>query len=457
MANPTAVDLLAAVERASHEVGALVSLLGDGAALAASEVVPAVEGLGRLVDAARVLVTAPLARDRVEAERLGFASPVAAVATLAQVSERTARARLTLAEHVTPDVSVTGAPLPPQHPAVAEALTTGLIGVEAAVLVTRELQKSACRVPRDARDVVEGLMVGLACGLDPAGQTLPPASVDYLTAHIRTLGAAIDPDGARPREERAALRRDAWVGKQDDDGLFPFGGRLTPELAIPLQRSFEASRRSPRFVDASSASEAAVEVGGAHDGRTPGQRRHDTLGEILMAAIGADGAPLLNGRTASVLVTVAAADLHRADGRDSDPIGTMSGSEFPVSRRLVERYIDAGGYREVVIAAGGAVIGIGSPERCFTSTQTLAIASRDGERCFAPGCTTPHTALQVHHVVPWREGGPTNTGNGILLCYWHHQRVDDGPWRYRMANGLPEVRGPGLPEWVRPRSPLVAA
>lgn len=466
----------AAVERVTAELEGLVAALAACPAPTVADTIAAVETAARLMDASRVLAVAPLARDSREAERLGFASSTAAVATLAQVSERTARARLSLAESVTPGLSVTGALLEPRRPEIARALTTGRLGFESAVLINRELGKSASRVTSEEGAAAESLMVGLACGGDPLGTPLPPISVDYLAGHVRALGAAIDPDGARRREERAALLRDVWVGKEDDDGLFPFGGRLRPELAIPLLRKFEAARRSPRFTSgaesgAGSGSRAGSgsgsgsgpgigsfdDVAEIHDPRTPGQRRHDTFGEILLAAIAEDGAPLINGRTASVLVTVTADNLHRADGRDSDPIGTMSGSDFPVSRRGVERFIDAGGYRTVTLAPSGAVLGISSPERCFTTTQGLSIAARDGERCFTPGCTTPHTALQVHHVIPWRDGGPTNTGNGILLCYWHHQLVDDGPWRYRMTNGLPEVRGPGIPEWTRSPSPFAYA
>ena len=447
----------AALVRVTAELEGLVAALAARPAAAVADTIAAVEAAGRLMDASRVLAVTPLARDSSEAERLGFASSTAAVATLAQVSERTARARLALAESVTPDLSVTGAPIAPRRPAIAQALAAGLLGFEGAVLINRELQKSASRVSGETGSAAEALMVGLACGVDPSGQHLPPVSVDYLVGHIRVLGA-IDPDGARPREERAALLRDVWVGNQDEDGLFPFGGRLKAELAIPLKRKFEGDRRSPRFTsDPEYRSRSVDDAPGSRDPRTPGQRRHDALGEILMAAIAEDGAPLLNGRTATVLVTVTADELCRPDGRDSDPIGTMSGSDLPVSRRDVERFIDAGGYRTVTLAPTGAVLGIGSPARCFTTTQGLAIAARDGERCFTPGCTTPHTALQVHHVVPWRDGGPTNTGNGILLCYWHHQRVDDGPWAYRMTNGLPEVRGPGIPEWTRPPSQFAYA
>jgi hypothetical protein len=103
------------------------------------------------------------------------------------------------------------------------------------------------------------------------------------------------------------------------------------------------------------------------------------------------------------------------------------------------------------------VVGISSIQRCFTPAQRLAIAARDGHRCLAPGCTSPHFSLQVHHVVPDRLGGPTTTGNGILLCFWHHLRVDDGPWEYRMCGGLPEIRGPGIPEWTAARTALRVA
>ena len=442
---------LAAAQRASAELAALVAVLGEGTTAAAPEVIAAVEAAGRLMDAARVLATAPLAHSAVEAEKLGFASSVAAVATLAQVSERTARSRLSLAQSVSGDTSLTGAELPPAYPRVASALTAGHLGIDAAALITRELDKSVHRVGAEARAAVEDIMVNLGTGFDPTGRhAVPPISVDYLTHEVRTLGAMIDPDGARPREERADQRRAVWTGSADDDGLIPFGGRLEPELGMLFLGFIEAWRRSPRFTDAS-------EPWGADDSRTPAQRRHDAFGEMLIAATAAEGAPQLGGQPVTVLVTVSADDLANPEGRDSDPIGTMAGSPFPVSRRRVEQFIDGNGYREIQLAPAGAVIGIGSPERCFTPKQTLGIAARDGYRCSTPGCTTPHTALQVHHVVPWREGGKTTTSNGILLCYWHHRRVDNGPWQYRMVDGLPHVRGPGIPEWTRLHSDLAYA
>lgn len=438
-----AADVASAVRGVSAQLSGVVSLLAGGvSATEASEIIASIEEAGRLVDAARVLAVVPLADDHLVAERMGFASPAAAVASLARVTERTATLRLLLAKSVRPATSVSGAPVPPRHEHVATALAAGQLGVEAAVSVVRELEGVAARIPEPARRACEAMMVNLACGLDPTGDSAAaPVSVDYVTREIRQLSAAIDPDGAAPREERAVRGRSVRVGRQNADGLIPIGGMVLPEVGGLLVQLVEAWRRSPRFEDAESV--------GSDDARTPDQRRHDAFAEILMAAAAAEGAPRLNGRPVSVLVTVAASELHREGGLDSDPIGTMSGSEFPVSRAQVERFIDAAGYRQVEFASSGAIVGMRSPERCFTGAQASAIAARDGERCFAPGCTSPHTALQVHHVVPWREGGPTSTSNGVLLCYWHHRRVDDGPWQYRMVNGLPEARGPGIPEWRR--------
>ncbi|WP_309616033.1 HNH endonuclease signature motif containing protein, partial [Salinibacterium sp.] len=164
--------------------------------------------------------------------------------------------------------------------------------------------------------------------------------------------------------------------------------------------------------------------------------------------------PRLDGHAVTVLVTVTAADLADEDGRDSDAIGVMSGSPFPVSRRTIEGFIDAGGYRVATIDDGGRVTAISSPQRCFTPMQRLGMVARDGLGCVTPGCSSPHYTLQAHHVIPDRDGGPTALDNGLLLCYWHHQQVDTGPWQYRMIEGLPYVRGPGVPDWTPARKPV---
>lgn len=449
-----------AAELARTAVKDLLDLIEHGAPGDVVEVLTAVESVGRLADAARVSAAAPLASNATLVERLGFTSATDAVSVFARISRPSARARVIVSAAVSADRSISGAELPPQRPALAEALAAGDVGLEAAAVIVRELDAVAPRTDVDVQAAAERLMVTLASGVDPmTGVTTPPVPLEYLTAELRQVAATIDPDGARPREERAARRRGLRLGSPDSDGARPVSGLLMADIGALLEGLLEAQRRTPSFVDldAIGADASGADRAASSDNRTPDQRRHDAFAEILIAASHAEGAPQLNGSAVTVLVTVNADSLGddgyggtdgtAGEGLSGDPIGIMAGTDAPVSRAEVLRHMDAGGYR-VVTLHKGRIAGISSPQRCFTSVQRLGIAARDGLRCATPGCTTPHYALQVHHVVPFRENGPTHTDNGILLCYWHHRMVDTGPWHYRMARGVPEVRGPGILDWV---------
>ena len=53
-----------------------------------------------------------------------------------------------------------------------------------------------------------------------------------------------------------------------------------------------------------------------------------------------------------------------------------------------------------------------------------------------------HPITQVHHVVPWRQGGPTDIDNAVLLCNAGHASIDTSGWDIEMRDGRPWVRGP---------------
>lgn len=459
MNSPSDLDVI--VGRARRSMERLVAAVQTSGA-PADELIIAVESIGRLVDAARVRAAERVVHPSI-ADELGFASPISALATLAGVSESSARSRLRVAEEVRVDRSLTGAEVPPRRAILAEAIDSGAVAIDAAAVICRELAAIEPRVDAESLTAAESVMVRLARGESVEGDQLASASATQLVAEVRQIASAIDPDGARPREERAVRRRSFQIDAADEDGLVPVSGRVMPEIGGLIAGMVEAHRRSPRFQDLSQSDELDRFLG---DARTPAQRRHDAFAEIVVAAAQHEGSPRLDGAPVTVLVTVSAVDLASdgpafdglaSDGLDGDPIGVMSGSTVPVSRARVLQFIDAGGFRPVRLDAAGAVVSIGSQQRCFAPNQRLGIAARDGQRCSAPGCTSPHYTLQAHHVVPYRDGGPTAVDNGILLCYWHHRRVDDGPWEYRMIDGVPHVRGPGVREWTRTRPPARAA
>ncbi len=71
-----------------------------------------------------------------------------------------------------------------------------------------------------------------------------------------------------------------------------------------------------------------------------------------------------------------------------------------------------------------------------------AIVLRDRE-CLIPGCDVPAEWCEIHHVDEHARGGPTHTSNGVPLCWHHHRTLDEGIWKIRIRDGLPEIRGPG--------------
>lgn len=462
--SPTATSVLDSVERVNVELRGLLGQLAamqSGGAAAVAEAIAAVESAGRLMDAARVRVATPLVCEPAMPERLGFTSAVSAVAALCGIRETSARARVRVAAGVSDDLTITGAPLPAAHPRVGAALDAGDLGLDAASLVVSELGTIRGRVDRPLLDAAEAVMIERAASTSADGARFAsPVSVDFLAGELHQITAAADPDCARPLEVRAQRRRSFRIGQQDVDGLMPFSGRALPEVGLVLAGLVEAHRRSPRF--ALVGDEQSVGRGGDatdHDDRTPDQRRHDIFAEIITMAAAAEDAPRLDGAPVTVLVTVSAEDLEDTDdvlGGPDDPIGVLADSRFSLSRRTVERLIDAHGYRTITQAPSGRVTSISSRQRCFTPTQRMAIAARDGARCATLGCTRPSYSLQAHHVIPYRDGGSTHVDNGILLCFWHHQQVDTGPWQYRMIGGIPHVRGPGILDWTS-RRPLTHA
>lgn len=462
---PTTNSVRDAVERVNAELRNLLDRVAEmppGSPAETAELIATVEGAGRLMDTARVRATASLVSSPGVPQELGFTSAIDAVAALCGIREASARNRVRVATGVSADLAISGAPLPAAHRRVGEALDAGVLGLDAASLIVSELATVRGRVDREVLEAAETVMVGQAVGASVDGTRFADVvSVDFLATELRQITSAIDPDGARPREVRAMRRRAFRIGQQDADGNIPFSGRALPEVGLLLASLVEAHRRSPRFAlvgDVEGENPDEFD-GGERDGRTPDQRRHDIFAEIVAAAATAEGAPRLDGVPVTVLVTVAAEDLDGADdplSNPGDPIGALADSRFPLSRRAVERLIDANGYRAVAQTAGGRVTAIGSRQRCFAPGQRLAIAARDGARCATPGCAKPHYTLQAHHVIPFRDNGPTHIDNGILLCFWHHQQVDTGPWQYRMIGGIPHVRGPGILEWTARRPPVGA-
>ena len=65
-------------------------------------------------------------------------------------------------------------------------------------------------------------------------------------------------------------------------------------------------------------------------------------------------------------------------------------------------------------------------ERFANFKQRMLLAA-ETILCPHPGCTTPASQCQVHHMTAWEKGGNTNIGDMTMLCKVHNARNDDDP------------------------------
>ncbi len=107
----------------------------------------------------------------------------------------------------------------------------------------------------------------------------------------------------------------------------------------------------------------------------------------------------------------------------------------PIAASTLERMVCDAALHRVLVAAGGAVLGLGRTVRLATAAQRRALAARD-RGCVVPGCGRPPTWCDAHHVVPWHRGGRTDLDNLVLLCQAHHNAVHAGTVAVRVHEGV---------------------
>ncbi len=104
-----------------------------------------------------------------------------------------------------------------------------------------------------------------------------------------------------------------------------------------------------------------------------------------------------------------------------------------MGRAGIERVLCDANVRRVVFAGRSEIIDVGRKTRTISAPLRAAIVARDG-RCRMAHCDQPPARCDVHHIVPWFQGGPTDADNLILACRYHHWLLHDG--------GFTLIRGP---------------
>lgn len=73
-----------------------------------------------------------------------------------------------------------------------------------------------------------------------------------------------------------------------------------------------------------------------------------------------------------------------------------------------------------VFVDGATPVSIGRSSRVIPDRLRRVVLHRDHGSCQVPGCTATH-GLDLHHIVHWSRGGPTDSANLITVCSRHHR------------------------------------
>jgi len=442
MRNPT--EILAQAEAVLSELAAVpLTGLTDAVLVATTE---RTEQVGRLLDGVRVQAAAEIgerSRDELGPNGLAFRhgqkKPATFLEQLTRTSASEARRRLSLGRHVRPRTSFAGEILPPEFPAVAKALTTGSIGVEAAASVTRILDSAARNhaAPEHVTAAEEALVDSAAY-----------LSADLIRTQAEAWRAALDPDGAEPRDAKAFSKRSARAG-QECDGLTPLTLMVpSPDLAL-IQAAWDEAAKfgtKPRFLSEEETTAGTVFIENENgeyeetirDPRTRTQRQYDVLLGNIRAGLRASETGDNGCRSlASIAVIITAEDFRTGRG-----VGWIDGINEPVSAGTVKQMADSAGFTPVVLDENGALIATAPRQRFFSTKQRQLIMIRDGHQCVWTNCHAPPGWLDAHHVLDYAKGGLTTIENGVMICPPHHRFLTESGYRMEMFNGTPWLLAP---------------
>ncbi|WP_407358894.1 HNH endonuclease [Microbacterium sp. LTA6] len=367
---------------------------------------------------------------------------------------------------------VSGERLPARWPALRDAMLDGGIGVAGLLAATGALDQAADRIGVEDRLRADTHLAGYARGFSAEASDAgsepqdlaPPATPDDLRQASQYLAMVLDPDGAEPTDRDAQHQRYLTIGRIRN-GVHPLRGDILPDTAAQLQLIMDAQSNpkvggAPAPGVAFRPTEEALGDDADEDPfnadprnviepRTAGQKRHDALAAALGIAARHHDMPTLAGAAPTLVVHVDAKDYAAGTGWATIPGGDTS---VPLS---VAAHTGCTGTIQRVLFDEGRIIGITVIDRVFTVHQRRAIIARDKE-CLIPGCHVSASWCEIHHVTEHARGGPTHTDNGVPLCWWHHRSLDHSGWEIRMANGVPQIRGPAWwdPDraWRTPRS-----
>ncbi|BBY61293.1 HNH endonuclease signature motif containing protein [Mycolicibacterium sarraceniae] len=309
--------------------------------------------------------------------------------------------RFRIASRIRARRSPTGAPLPPELPALAAAVEEGEVGEDHIAAVCQALDRLPSVVAPADREAAERTLVRHAREEDSR----------FVAAIGVGIADCLNPDGTFTDEDRAR-RRGVVLGRQGPDGMSRLSGWLDPEGRAYLETVTAAQRPGRHVPDGTE----------GRDTRTPEQRCHDGLKLGLKAGVESGALGQHRGLPVTVIVTTTLGELEQACGWAR----TGGTGRLPM-RDVIRMAGEAIHYLAVFEDHSTRPLYLGRAKRLATEDHRIICYARD-RGCTKPNCFEPGYHCEVHHAQPWSEGGPTDADNLHFGCACDHKMATDGEY-----------------------------
>jgi hypothetical protein len=328
--------------------------------------------------------------------------------------------RFKLAARITPRRQLTGPPLPPTLPAVADAVASGVLGDDHLRQITAVIDKLPSCTSPDDRAEVEAALVRESAKYD----------ADFVAELGKGIDAVFNPDGHFDEQDRAR-RRGLNLGTQGADGMSKLSGYVDPETRAYIEAVTAAVRPGRHLPDGT--------VEETRDERSSSQRCHDGIKLGLKIAIGSAEMGSHRGHPVTVIVRTTLGELNQAAHAVNNPGVSMpapartGGDTALPMRDLIRMAADAVHYLAVFDEHTGRPLYLGRQARIATADQRIICYARDGG-CTRPGCTAPGYHSEVHHSPDWHPDGRTDADALFFACGPDHKLLTEGSWQATVAD-----------------------
>ena len=159
----------------------------------------------------------------------GQTSTAGLIRQVITIGKHEAQQRVRVAAALTPGCGLTGAPIPPRYPQLADAITAGGLSPAQADVIASTITNFPADVPAEIRTSVEEFLI-------EQGRTLDPRTLGQVARQIALMA---DPDGT-PDDRDAHEKMEFHLGRRQPNGLTRCWGQLDDLTAETLRVAFGA-------------------------------------------------------------------------------------------------------------------------------------------------------------------------------------------------------------------------